>query len=312
MTAHPMSARLAHGLGAVLGAVLLAAIPVAAHADDLVPYTVPDANLSIGLPAGWAVVTRDGVQAHAEVIAPSDLTPLHQFMLQQHVYLTAVSADHSAEVNVVVIDPVAGAQRVWSMNEVTDASLARITDEIVAQAAATGLTLTYERSYTSHDQRYVVFSGTMTSGSRDYQQYYTVVNGRMTSIVLYPEAGPVTADQEALLLQIVDAASFLAITTDPEPSLDPLHPRLRLPAILQDALAGALIGGVIAAVLAWRRARLPKTQPVSGPHQVIQRSQIASTPMDPTAGQTTPLTGYPPPSGPFPGPPVSGAPPPRW
>jgi len=215
----PVIARL---VAALVGAVALAgAVGGTAQAENLMNFTIPEANLSIALPESWAVITRAGVQAHPESVDATKVAGLQSFLEQTDGYVTAVDQSITTEIVVIVSDPPPGEQRVWNMNEVSEDQLVTLGDTIAQQAVINHYDVSLEGRFRNSAATYAVLSGTSSSGDDFYEQYYTIVNGRQTSITLHSYSAALTADQSALLQQIVSSVKYLDIRADPEPSLDP-------------------------------------------------------------------------------------------
>ena len=238
--------------------------PTQAAPGTLTNYDLPDANLSVSLPAGWAHFTPTEVLANPQVVDPATIPAVQQAMKTNNAYAAALETGIKTEIDVIVIDPTAGAQRVWNLNEYTGVALEALGKQVASDVSTSSLPLTYEHSYKAGGQTYLVMSATASDGSDQYQQYYTIVNGRMTSIVLHSYAGPLTADQQDLLKSVVDTVKFTNIKADPDPTLDPTHLAKKIgTAVVAGLIIGAvvIIGAIVAIILVvTRNSRKRKAQ----------------------------------------------------
>lgn len=205
-----------------LGGVMLAATATAAHAETLTNYELPEANLSLSVPDSWAMATRNGVQAHPEIFQQINVTDdqVQQILKQDNAYANTVAPDGKTEILAIVVDPKEGAQRIWNLNTCSDSLLKVLGDGVASQMKSVGFNSTFDDTYKNGNVTYLEISGSSTSTTDYYKQYYTIVNGRMTSITMHSYAAALTDDQLATLKQVADSVQFLSVIDDPDPSLD--------------------------------------------------------------------------------------------
>ncbi|MCW5952855.1 MAG: hypothetical protein KIT69_11415 [Propionibacteriaceae bacterium] len=226
----------------VAGCLMLGA--ARATADDFTVYLIENANLSISMPSEIAVVTRDGIQSHAEELEELglDLPGLLQLLESNGGYLDAIATDVSHEYMVAVIEP-PNEQRVWSFGKLSDDLLKDMSSPVAKEIEKTGYQAAFDEIHRVGEVAYMVMSGS-GAGQDHYRQYYTIVNGRMTSITLHSYIGPISDEQAATHQRIVDSARFLEIIEDPHPELDPTRV---LSAVESWVLPVRIAGGVILA-----------------------------------------------------------------
>lgn len=275
-----------------------------ATAADLTPWTLQDANLSLSLPSELAVVTRDGIQSNPEVFETFgvDNNALQEILVGASAYLNGVAADASHEYMVIVVEPGAE-QRFWNFNALSDNLLQEISKTIIKEMGKVGYQTAFEEVYRVGDVTYLVLYGSATQGGDDYRQYYTSVNGRMTSITMHSYTGPITDDQAALHRQVVDSATFLSIEPDPDPESDPSGflsavESLVLPVRIA---GGVLLAGIVALVVFLVRRRSKRAAVSSPPGYPPAQSVGAPQPPLPGAEPTQPV---PPPGDGAPKPPM--------
>ncbi|MGC3953849.1 MAG: hypothetical protein QM804_06290 [Propionicimonas sp.] len=211
-----------------------------ATAADLTDYTVEAANLKISVPTDLAVVTRDGIQSHAAELEELglDLPGLLQLLQSSGGYLNAFATDASYEYMVIVIEPQT-AQRVWNFGKLSDDLLKTMSAEIIKEVEKNGYQASLEEIHRVGDVAYLVMSGAATAGGDDYRHYYTIVNGRMTSITMHSYVGPISDELTAEHRAVVDSTTFLSVVPDPNPEADPST----LPDRVQSIVTWVVVGG---------------------------------------------------------------------
>lgn len=244
-------------------------------AADTTDWTVDDANLSLAIPSDLAVATRAGIQSHPDIFESFQLTAegLLELMTANHSYLNAIDPQAAYEYVVIVVEPTTE-QRFWNFNSLSDAMLKEIGDGVAAEVEKSGYQAGFEEIVKVGDVTYVVLSGSAATGGDDYRQYYTTVNGRMTSVTMHSYTGPISAELAAEHRAIIDSVQFLSVVPDPNPEADPS----RLLDQVQSMVMWAVIGGgvlllgviVLIVVLVRRRGKqaaavVPPAGPVGYP-----------------------------------------------
>lgn len=243
------------------GGILLVATPVTgAYGEALTSYEVSDANINISVPGSWAMATRDGVLAHPEILEQIGVTDdqLQQILLENNAYVDVIAPEGSVEILVTAIDPDENVPRVWNLHECSDALIKTMSDQMVAEIKSADYEATYENTYVNGFITYMVFSGSSTTDTNFYQEYYTVVNARMMCITIHSYTAELTADQKATLKQVVNNVRFLSVTEDPDPSLSPPEPGLsayQIGEIIGRAIPVAVIAIVISAMIVRSRKK---------------------------------------------------------
>jgi hypothetical protein len=192
-----------------------------AYGADLTPWTIEEANLTLSLPSDLSVITRDGVQSNPELVEEMGASDesLQEILLDAHAYVDAVAPNASYEYMVIVVDPEEGEKRVWNAVDMPKYLKKSLPNEVVEEVKSEGYIAKSEGVRSIGGADWYVFTGSKENGGDDYTQYYTIVNGRMTSITLHSYQGPVTDELNDQLQQVVESTSFLKVSEDPNPKL---------------------------------------------------------------------------------------------
>ena len=256
-----------------LTGALLAGVATVAHADTFTSYDIPDANLNMSVPDSWAMVTRDKVLAHPEIIQQTGLddAEVEQLMLQSNAYADVIAPGGETETMAIVVDPNKGDDRIWNLHECSDTLLKTLGDQTATQMKSANYDATFEGTYKNGDLTYLILSGTSTADTDFYRQYYTIVNSRMTSITMHSYTTELTDDQLATLKQIVDSVKFLSVTQDPNPSLGLFNTGSIVTWIMGGAITAVVVAAaVIIIVVVTRNRRRKRAIPVPfGPGQGV-------------------------------------------
>ena len=251
---------LRYAAAAVLAGVSLMSAAGGAQADDLTNYEITDANLSLAVPTSWAVVTHEGILAHPDVL--DDLGIPDYQIEDASTYADAIAPDGLSEIMVLVNDPKPGAQRLWTLDDISDNELlTTFRKQVAATPGNDKYPVTVERVFTSGGHKYVVMSG-QSEDSGYYQVYSTFVNGRGTMIYHSSPSGVLTDDQNKLFERIIASTRFLVVTEDPNPQL---QPQRQLTAYAIGGIVGrvtgiALIVGLPVWLIVRRRNKTARTQ----------------------------------------------------
>ncbi|MFZ5975454.1 MAG: hypothetical protein ACOYU3_08610 [Bacillota bacterium] len=199
---------------AVVAVVFLtASVALAAPANT---YTIPELNMTVEIPDGWAVFTRD-VKADDPNLSllGMDAESVKKTFLEDEIYLSAIKMEPYSEIAIVMMED--DAVKYIDMGLYADDTLdvmAKMMMKNPNELTYTGYTI-----YKNEKTKFLCLDFLCNDGSNDYgRQYYTIKNGQAMFITLYSYEGKVSSGQEKIVKDVVDSIVFTEAEHSAAPS----------------------------------------------------------------------------------------------
>lgn len=192
-----------------------------ATAADVTTWELPEINLTLSLPADLAVATREGIQTHPESFESVewDGPDLLSALEERDAYLVGLGPD--VDYLVGSMDAPVNLDRYWNLTTVPEDLIRELAIDTAQAMEVNGYQADFEEVHRVGELTYFVIVGSDTASATHFRQYYTIVNGRPTSLSLYSYSGPVSDADATDQRRAVDSIRFLSIEPDPAPVLDP-------------------------------------------------------------------------------------------
>ena len=170
-------------------------------------YYLEDLNMSVSVPAGYYVITRD-IDAGDPMLTALGLDRDYavSFLTANELYLNAIEPSVTSEVTVAM-----SANTIESFNGFTDAILEMVANTIPESFAEQGMNVSKTELYENDEAKFIVIYYTVVDEYGDtnhVKQYFTIYNYQAVNFRLFSYVGPVSEANEELLKQVVDSADF--------------------------------------------------------------------------------------------------------
>jgi hypothetical protein len=229
------------GFFAIFLAALLLALPSAAA---LQKASIPEIEMSVELPDGWMVFTRDTKADDPNYGSlGTDKTALDEKLQKQNAYLCAVKAGGSKapQILVTMIEN-EETKKIYDLNTLPDNDLVKYGEKMRdgEEMKNTGTAVTDISVYKQKECRFLKLQFHRKTGTGEWYgtEYITFVNGRSVTVALHASAKEAAAELENTLQQVVDSIHFTEIK--PQPVTDS-----PVAIGILEALGIAIVGGSI-------------------------------------------------------------------
>lgn len=206
-------------LGIILAAALaLLGGAVTAHASK--SYTLSDIFMTIELPDGWTVFTRDmepGDPAYEAL--GSDKATVDGLLASGDIYLDAMNESMSLEIAVSITKDM---ENVFDLNllseQAKEDALKNIEDVLAASFTVTG-TSRYKTGQTTF--LCADMNGDVNGQTIYVREYATIINGSNMAVSLCSYGDPISAESEGLIKGVIDSVTFTKVLEKPSATFAP-------------------------------------------------------------------------------------------
>ncbi len=277
---------------------LSVAVGSAAFADTE-KLSFAELALTLSVPEAAAVFTRDVMEDDPNLATFQQTRDnLLRLFITNNIYLNVVMTDPYAEI-LLAQQVTEASEGVFDFNLLSEQELRQSADSIIngttsAEPPSTEAEPLILENYTTYRHPQMVFLKFTGAQMQDDEptyitQYYTIFNGGMVSLTLRTFGYRPTADQDLMLIEMVDSMNFSQVLSRPEPPADNI---LGLPTFWYRFVIGAVIGMILATLLFWlirtlSRRRSKKHIKVLSEH--TGRSASAAGPAAPTPSHSVSL-----------------------
>lgn len=205
----------------ILFPVFLLALFLPAYAAGSTTYDLDELDMSIDIPDEYYVFTRDTPASDPNyALLDINKADLDSLMESRDIYLNAIMSDPMGE---IVITKISSSLKDFST--LTDRTLSQLASDAKQVYEQAGVTYLRHELYQHAQTKFIkVYLSQQSGGQTVYGlQYYTVCDAKAINITLHSYAGPIDADKEAIIKDIVDTADFwnaksAAPAESPEPT----------------------------------------------------------------------------------------------
>ncbi|MBR6571242.1 MAG: hypothetical protein IKK75_12400 [Clostridia bacterium] len=170
-------------------------------------YYLEDLHMSMSVPAGYYVFTRD-IAANDPVLTALGMNREYvvSFLEENQLYLNAIEENVFNEVTVAM-----SPNTIETFSGLSDVVLDVVTDAIPEELATQGMNVSKTELYENDEAKFIVIYYTVVDeygNTNHVKQYFTIYNYQAINFRLFSYVGPLSEADEELLLQVVDSAKF--------------------------------------------------------------------------------------------------------
>lgn len=192
--------------------IIFLSVCISVCAEGTQSYNLAELNMSIEIPAEYAVFTRNTEQNDPNLSAygltKSDMLT---FMESNNIYLSALDKKATTEISVTMSE-----NEIKSINHLSDATLSEFEAQLVSNYSDNGFTVRKYEIYQHSQTKFVkiFYSGLLNDNMSYGIQCFTIYDNKAVSITMQSNSGAIDQSKEAVLNGIVDSTKFVIVPLD--------------------------------------------------------------------------------------------------
>lgn len=192
--------------------IIFLSVCISVCAEGTQSYNLAELNMSIEIPAEYAVFTRNTEQNDPNLSAygltKSDMLT---FMESNNIYLSALDKKANTEISVTMSE-----NEIKSINHLSDATLSEFEAQLVSNYSDNGFTVSKYEIYQHSQTKFVkiFYSGLLNDNMSYGIQCFTIYDNKAVSITMQSNSGAIDQSKEAVLNGIVDSTKFVSVPLD--------------------------------------------------------------------------------------------------
>ncbi|MFZ5975455.1 MAG: hypothetical protein ACOYU3_08615 [Bacillota bacterium] len=198
--------------------IFIALCSSVALAAPAAKYTIPELYMTVEIPEGWAVFTRDVKTDDPNLgLVGMDAESFKKVLEENDAYLDALKTEPISEITIVKQENDEDTRDVFDMKRLSDSEIKEWIEKDPEKAEQMGITMNGYSIYNHKQAKFVSVDVQFeANGMIAYGKwYFTIINGQGISITLKNYTGKVTAEQKQVLKDVVDSVVFTEVKEKP-------------------------------------------------------------------------------------------------